>query len=303
MADSKATKYPLGSPQEHIEMCEFHELPIDMICEDCDKFICAECAKTDHRNHDWKTLPTAASLRRRGLLNFMKKIKEEDFSGIDEKIVKMSKQVIGNKKLCDCEIKKLQKHYDEIMARLTVIKKHHEQTLRGNLVKINDQLNHVKSELEKKKRRIIDTVEFLEESNSTMSDYSLIDNHRELTKMLSELEVPIKNYEYSVTYTRGEINEDLIESLVGRITLDLDCIDVTQINSFQYGDNIIVVLETVSEEECYIREFKSKYIEKVNNQGAKRGKISLTPNDMCATDIGEVYFSDLSNKTIGRLSP
>ncbi|XP_062615093.1 uncharacterized protein LOC134276817 [Saccostrea cucullata] len=68
-------------------------------------------------------------------------------------------------------------------------RKHHKQTLRNNLVKKNDQLNHVKSELEKKKKGIVDTVEFMEENNSTMSNYSLIDNHRELTKMLPELEV------------------------------------------------------------------------------------------------------------------
>ncbi|XP_061185002.1 uncharacterized protein LOC133193017 [Saccostrea echinata] len=77
------------------------------------------------------------------------------------------------------------------MTRLTDIKKHHEKTLRGNLINKNDQLNHVKSEYDKRKREII----------------------KELTKMMSELEVHTTDCEHSVRFTRSEINDDLIESL------------------------------------------------------------------------------------------
>ncbi|XP_062608666.1 uncharacterized protein LOC134270466 [Saccostrea cucullata] len=306
MAENNSEEYPLGSPLVQINMCESHELPIDIICEDCDEFICATCAKTDHRDHDWKTLPTAATERRRGLLKFLKKIKEEDLPGIDEKVEKIPQQITENEKLCDSEIKKLQNHCDEIMARLTEIRGHHEQTLRNNLVKKNDQLNHVKSELEKKKRGIVDTVEFMEENNSTMSDYSLIDNHRELKKMLSELEVHMTcmtKWEHSERFIRGEINnQDFLESVVGR-TLDLDDISVTQINSFQYGNQAIHTLETISDDQCYLYETSSSYIEKVNQQGVKESRFRISPNDMCVTDTGDVYFTDEINKSIRCLSP
>ncbi|XP_062570108.1 tripartite motif-containing protein 75-like [Saccostrea cucullata] len=135
MAVSSSTKYPLGSPQEHILMCESHELPIDVICEDCDEFICGDCAKSNHRDHNWKTLTTAAKKRRRGLLKFLEKIEEEDLPGIEENIAKASKKIIENKEECDSGIKKLQKHFDVIMAKLLEIKKRHEETLRDNLVK------------------------------------------------------------------------------------------------------------------------------------------------------------------------
>ncbi|XP_062581493.1 E3 ubiquitin-protein ligase TRIM33-like [Saccostrea cucullata] len=130
MAASK-TKYPLGSPQEHIEMCKSHVLPIDVICEDCDEFICGKCTKTDHKEHEWNTLPTAATQRRRDLLIFLTQIKEGDLLGIDEKIRKVSKQITENEELCDSEIKKLQKHVDGIMAKLTEIRGKNERGLRG----------------------------------------------------------------------------------------------------------------------------------------------------------------------------
>ncbi|XP_061185005.1 uncharacterized protein LOC133193021 [Saccostrea echinata] len=45
----------------------------------------------------------------------------------------------------------------------------------------------------------------MEDNNSTMSDYSLIDNHRELTKILSNLEVHTTNCEHSVRFTRDDM--------------------------------------------------------------------------------------------------
>ncbi|XP_062572807.1 uncharacterized protein LOC134234778 [Saccostrea cucullata] len=213
---ASAKKYPLGSSQEHIEMCKTHDLPIDMICE--------ECAKTDHKEHDWNTLPTVAAEKRRGLIRFLKKIKEEDPSGIDEKIEKMSLQ-------------------------------------------ITNELNHVKSELQRKKQGFVDTLEFMEENNSTMSDYSFIDNYRELTKMLSELEFHMTNCEF----TRGDVNDELLNSVFGK-TWDLEDIG-------------------------------SKDVEKVNQQGKKEHKFYIFPNDMCVTDTGNVYFTDVRNKSISRLSP
>ncbi|XP_062575302.1 uncharacterized protein LOC134237214 [Saccostrea cucullata] len=166
----------------------------------------------------------------------------------------------------------------------------------------NDQLHHVKSELEKKKRGIVKTVEFMEENNSIMSDYSLIDNHSELTKMVDfDLKGHTTNCEYSVRFTRGEIKDQLLEALVGR-TWDLDDIEMTQKHSFQYGEKFIFVLETISEDQCYIREGTSEYIEKVNNEGAKKQILRIAGNDICVTKNSNVYFADFNKKCISCLS-
>ncbi|XP_061184979.1 uncharacterized protein LOC133192992 [Saccostrea echinata] len=187
-----------------------------------------------------------------------------------EKREKIPQQITENKELCDAETEKLQKHFDELISRLAEIKKRNEQKLRENLVKKNDQLNLAKSKLDKMKRGIANTVEFMEENNSTMSDYSLIDSHRKLIKMLSELEVHMTNCEYSMRFTRGEIKDDLIESLIGRF------LDLNVINS----------------------------VEKVNTQGAKEHKFRITGtcDKMCVID-NNVYFIDAINTSISCLSP
>ncbi|XP_062570730.1 uncharacterized protein LOC134232766 [Saccostrea cucullata] len=301
MAASKP-KYPLGSPQEHIEMCETHDLPIDVICEDCDEFNCSKCTKTDHRDHEWSTIPKAAIQMRRNLITFLTKIKEEDLPGIDEKVEKVSKQIIENNGMCDTKIKKLQKHADEIMARLTEIRKQNERRLRDNLDAKNKKLNNVKSELDKKKKKIEDMVKFMDDNKSVMSDYGLIDNHRELKQLLAGLDIDVKNFKHSMRYSKGEISNKVIENMIGK-NLDLDDICLTETSSFRYGGKVILLLRALNEDRCYIRETGSPYTEQVNKDGEKKYKYNISSNDMCVTDNGDVYFTDGFNKSISSLSP
>uniref|UniRef100_K1PRS2 Uncharacterized protein n=1 Tax=Magallana gigas TaxID=29159 RepID=K1PRS2_MAGGI len=87
-------------------MCEKHDLTLDMTCEDCDEFICSQCAKTDHKDHDWKTISTAGNQRRRELKKTLGRVKEEDVKMMDEKIKKTSEQMEDNQKCCDSEVSK-----------------------------------------------------------------------------------------------------------------------------------------------------------------------------------------------------
>lgn len=66
----------------------------------------------------------------------------------------------------------------------------------------------------------MDLVKFLEENNSTMSDFSLIDNLRNLSNLLSNRECDLVEGDHSVRYKRGTISEDLLESMMVQ-TFDL----------------------------------------------------------------------------------
>ncbi|XP_062593158.1 uncharacterized protein LOC134254633 [Saccostrea cucullata] len=295
-------KYPLGSSQEHIVMCESHDLPIDMLCEVCDEFICGKCDKTEHEDHECNTLPTAATKRRRGLLRFLMKIKERDRPRIDEEMEKVSKRIAANEELCDTEIEKLQKHVDEIIARLREIRKNNEQRLIDNLEEKNKKLNSEKSELDKKKKEIEEMVKFMEENNSTMSDYGFIDNHRELEELLFDLSVDIEDCKHSARYSKGEICNEVMENLIGKI-IDLNNISLTETNSFKYGNKEIRLLSALCEDQCYIKQSGSDKIEQVNKKGKKIHKYNIKADYMCVTDTGDVYFADRLKKSIGHLSP
>ena len=104
MAEAKE-EYTLGTPQEHVSMCEKHKLmPIEIICEDCDKFICSNCVKEDHKDHNWNTIITAATLITRGLMKSIKKFEEEDIKKIDERIKRASQMIESNNEKYEIEI-------------------------------------------------------------------------------------------------------------------------------------------------------------------------------------------------------
>ncbi|XP_061178373.1 uncharacterized protein LOC133187014 [Saccostrea echinata] len=293
--------YPPGSPEEHIELCDHHNLPVDVICEDCDEFIYGNCAKRYHRDHEWSTIPTAVSKMRRDLLNCLRKFKEEEIRGIDEKIETISKQITENKKLFDYEIKKLQEHYDEITSRLSDVRKFYERILRDHLDEKHKKLNGVKSELNKKKKEIAETVKFMEARKIEISDNHYIDNLREMTQLLSALGVDINNFKYSVRYYKGEISNEVLKHITGK-SLDLNSISLTETSSFKYGDRRMVLLRAVCEDQCYIQQFESPYTKLVNKEGDIKHKYNIKPNDMCVTDTGDVYFTDFTNYFISCLS-
>lgn len=271
---------PPESAQEHIQMCEKHYLRTDITCDDCDKFICKRCAKTDHMDHDWNTISTAASIRRRDLKMSLKKMRENELREIDKKIEMTAKQIEDNQKRCDIEISKLQKHYKGIISRLDEIKKNRESLLRDNLKRKNAEVREKTLDLENKKKQAIKLVKFVEEKHSTMSDYSLLDNLRDFPKLMPDEDSDIGRAkgDYSIRYGSGVISEELLESMMGQ-TFDLDDICYTETDSFQYGDKPIDVIEAVNEDRCFARKCNVGYIELVTKMNKIENHIHTRVND------------------------
>uniref|UniRef100_A0A8W8IGK9 B box-type domain-containing protein n=1 Tax=Magallana gigas TaxID=29159 RepID=A0A8W8IGK9_MAGGI len=163
-----------------------------MICDDCDEFICSQCAKTDHKDHDWKTISAAGSQKRRNLNKTLTKLKEEDVKELDKEIEKV-------------------------------------------------------------------LVKFLEEKHSTMSDYSLIDNLKDLENLKSKKERDVEKEDFSVRYRRGDISEELLESMMGQ-TLNLYDINVSERDSFEYGCKNIFALEAINTRDVYVTDYRNKSI-------------------------------------------
>ncbi|XP_062568789.1 uncharacterized protein LOC134230936 [Saccostrea cucullata] len=137
----------------------------------------------------------------------------------------------------------MQRHHEEIITRLEEIKKKHEQTLRDSLEVQNEQINRVKSQLEMKKKQLLDLVKFMEESNGIMSDYSFVENHKELTELMSDLDVDMKRCEQRKRFRRGKISDKQLKCMVGKI-IDTDEVIANEIGSFQYGHSTILMLES-----------------------------------------------------------
>ncbi|XP_062597752.1 uncharacterized protein LOC134259167 [Saccostrea cucullata] len=195
----------------------------------------------------------------------------------------------------------MQRHHEEIITRLEEIKKKHEQTLRDSLDVQNEQINRVKSQLEMKKKQLLDLVKFMEESSGTMSDYSFVENHKELTELMSDLDVDMKRCEQRKRFRRGKISDKQLKCMVGKI-IDTDEVIANEIGSFRYEHSTIIMLESFTDDDIYIKSHYSDHTKLINKKGQQKKEFKIKPNDLCVSR-SSVYFTDVDSRSIARLSP
>lgn len=308
--------YPLGSPQEHIPICEKHDLLIDLTCEDCKEFICSQCAKTDHKDHDWKTIPTTATERRRDLKEFLIKMKEEGMQKMDEMIQKAANQIENDQNCCDSEVAKLQKYHDEVIFSLAEIKRNYTKTLKDNLEEQNDELKEQKSNLKMKRKHIAGLAKFLEENHNTMTDYSLLEKLTDLNNMMSNKGSDNEEEKHLLKYENYGVCKGLLKLMMGQISdLKHTSFCLSEAKSFRYGDKPIDILEAITRETCFFRESASEYIKEIqfkNNE--KSEQFVIRGIDICLYDTFETmgerpnrnfdaYVTDRQTNSIVCLSP
>lgn len=150
--------------------------------------------------------------------------------------------------------------------------------------------------MEKKKEQIMDVVEFMEEKHSTISDFSLIDNLRDLTNLLSNRYSGIRILGYPLRYEEKLIEEKLLKSMMGEI-VDLNDIAVIESYSFCMESKPIDVLEGLNENNYVsIEAGELKIRDKRNFLFWK--EVSSNTNDVCVTNSRDMFFTDFHHKSI-----
>ena len=296
---ANVARYPLGSPQEHYPMCEQHTSPIDMVCEDCEEFICSNCAKTQHKEHNWSTINTAAVNRRRELRSYLQKVREDELQKIDSEIQSMASLTESNKSHCDSQLRRIQIHCDKILAWVTETKTHLQQTLKTKLNEKNKEVKEVKSRLEERRALILDLVGSLENCTS-MSDRWVIDSYRQLTQTLSCQDHDLGACKLTTEYREGGIQEEVLRGMVG-LTFDPNDLTLSEKESFKHSEGILT-LKASSEEECYLQGNKTETINLVNSKGEEKQKLTSKPFHFCMAENRDIYITDNNEKSINCLS-
>lgn len=298
MASAKPKSFKAWA-QEHVLICEEHTLHIDITCEDCEKFICSKCAKTDHRDHDWNTIATAAILIRRDLTNRLCKIDDEYVKEIYEEIQKVSMQIDENQICFDSDISNLNEQFLSIFSKLHDIKKEYEKLLKENFERKQEESKKVKSNLERKHKELIKLVNFIEEKHSTMSDLSLIDNLRDLTKLINNREnnIGLQKENHLVRYNYGHIRDDLLKSMMGHAFCS-ENIALTETDSFKHSDESILDCEVLDEDTFLVLELN--HIERVKK--GERERFNQDATCLCVSNNGDVYITSEKKNSILKLS-
>lgn len=85
---------------------------------------------------------------------------------------------------------------------------------------------------------------------------------------------------YSRRYEHGNINEKVLESLIGD-NFNAEQITVTQTDSFQCGDEFLKFLETTNEDTCSSIAFEIPILDQINTNGKTEKQFITDANGMC----------------------
>lgn len=181
---------------------------------------------------------------------------------IYEEIQKESKRVEDSKKRCEAAVFQLQQHFDAVVSKPYEIKKIFETKLREQLKEKNAEVIEKKLDLEKKREKIKDLMKFLKEKHSTMSDYSLIDNLRDLTRLISYRDCDFENLSELAGYRKEDISEGLVHSMMGHAFGFYD-ITFTETNSFQHCNRYTSFMEATDDDAYFVGNSVSDYFIKV----------------------------------------
>lgn len=93
---------------------------------------------------------------------------------------------------------------------------------------------------------MIELVNFIEERHSTMSDLNLIDNLKDLTKLMNNREKKkgLQKENHLVRYNYGHIRDDLLKSMMEH-TFCSENIASTETDPFKHSDESILGCEVL----------------------------------------------------------
>ena len=166
----------------------------------------------------------------------------------------------------------------------------------------NAEVSKTKSSLEEKKKDLLRRVRSLREDIGTMTDIVLLKAYRDLTNLLSSEEEDKEGSSiFPLRYEAGNINRAMLEANMGDL-FNSEQIIVTMRESFQWDNEIIMLLEAINEDKCLLGNPKSPYLEEVCKSGKRQMHFRVDAGDVCVTDINEIYVTDLENRSISRLS-
>lgn len=200
---------------------------------------------------------------------------------IYEEIQKVSMQIDGNQICFDSNISNLNEQFLSIFLKLHDIKKEYEKLLKENFERKQEESKKVKSNLERKHKEMIEVVNFIEEKRSTMSDLSLIDNLRDLTKLINNREnnISLQKENHLVRYNYSHSRNDLLKSMMGHAFCS-ENIALTQTDSFKHSDDDCEVLD----EDTYLV-LELNHIEHVKKKVREKDSIKMLLVCVCLTMV------------------
>ena len=291
--------------QAALKTCENHAMEeLDMYCKTCGKPICEECLKKQHIKHDWCKLSKMARQLRSEIPERDIKISSQAntfFSGMRKVLQHVrdnnNESLSGNTASLESVRSEMHAMVDKIIdADLNYCKTHHE--------KIEKKVSEFEEDYLFREQKIKKLSEYFRSGQIKYTDFDLVelyDNLARAIRGLKDVRTPEKDALDMVSFHRGNLDQDVLISIVGRISHTDTSICkalMKKISQFKVGNTGVNSIHVISDSEAWIHTAKTTQNTIVSLRGEKRVTRELNGRtfnfDMIDND--GILFCDIFNK-------
>ena len=296
--------------QEALRTCDEHEHEeLSCFCKTCEKFICTKCAKTTHIGHDWDLVSLVAKKRRKESPILCRKIKQENMPRCREKLRTIDSNISTLEKESDEDLKMLE---DRRIVMISIVNQIIDEMKR----KREESRKEGSTKIEETRHWLVKKIQYLEKMTTSLesnidsySDFDVIEMELEMLTTLSKVESFVVTIASpAVKFLPGEINKDVIETMIGRIeettmTIVDDRIGVKEMRSFKKFDSAIYNIALVSSSQAWTSDVDSYDLKLLSLQDTETKMFSIPPfRDLIRLSNGDFVITDYRKQVIRQVS-
>lgn len=298
-----------------ISVCSFHpEEELDHYCKTCDRALCEDCIKQDHRDHDWCKLKKVAQNIRRLASDKITEIINQEIPKIESNFKAIAEVKARNKETKTDKTSRIKHREKELVSAVKVIT--------DSLIKeLSDSDSgkgelSVESEEDKNITSLQSLVAYFKENKDLADDSIVVKLHEKIRNRLSSIEVRDPHIaEDHVEFDEGQVDVHSLERMFGRVVREklhsrllgeeIEGRTLTKLFNFQVTSNPIISLSEKSLEETWVYGRNGREIKLCNTDGGVARKYELGDiaiRDFVRLDNGDLIIADSINRVLSRWS-
>ena len=302
-----------GQIDNLISVCSFHpEEELDHYCKTCERALCEECIKLDHRDHDWYKLKKVAQDIKDSASDKITEIINQEIPKIESNLKAIAEVEEKNKEAKTEKINRIKHRENELIAAVKVISDSLIKDITESRFSEGEQ--HAKAEEDKNIASLQSLVAYYNENRQNLDGVAILRLQEKIRILLSRVRMhdPVRSEDH-VEFDEGQIDIHSLERMFGlvvressqNLAVDIEGTTLTEQFNFQVTANPITSLSEKSLEQTWVYGRNDKEIKLCNTDGGVVRKFELGDTvirGFVRLDNGDIIIADGVNRVLSRWS-
>lgn len=302
-----------GQIDNLISVCSFHsEEELDHYCLTCDRSLCEECIKVDHRDHDWCKLKKVAQNFRGTASDRITELINQEVPRIEHNVKALAEVEEKNREAKTGKINRIKHREHELISAVKVISESLIKDISES--KFDESAQHVRSQEDENIAILKNLVSYFNENKQSTDDATILKLHEKIRILMSRIRIhDPKRTEDHVEFDEGQLDIHSLKRMFGhvirenseRLGVDIQGTPLTELFNFQVTANPIITLSEKSPEQVWVCGRNDKEIKLCNTDGSIVRKFDIGDGvigGFVRLDNGDLIIADSVNRVLNRWS-